>query len=348
MNLDACIRRRGEALNHSGRILVTGANGFIGSAVVRALARRGIAPRVLVRPGSDRRNLEGYDVEIAEGDLCERPSLDQALKGVSVLYHLAADYRLWMPDPSCLYRVNVEGTASLMQAALDAGVERIVYTSSVAALGINQSGEPADEETPVCLEDMIGHYKRSKFLAEERVRALIENEGLPAVIVNPSAPIGPYDIKPTPTGRLITQAAKGAMPAYVDTGLNLAHVDDIAEGHLLAYEKGQIGERYILGGDNLTLSQILQQIAELTGRKAPWVKLPHALLWPLAFGAENWARLRKQEKEPFITMDGLKMSKKLMFFSHRKAGEALGYQPRCASLALADAVNWFRENNYLA
>ena len=328
-------------------VLVTGANGFIGGAVIRHLAASGIVPRVLVRPGSNRRNLEGLEVEIFEGDLEDAPSFGKALKGVEVLYHLAADYRLWTRDYRVLYRVNVEGTERLMRVAQEAGVARIVYTSSVAALGIRPDGGEADEETPVRLQEIVGHYKRSKFLAEARVRHLVEQEGLPAVIVNPSAPIGPGDVKPTPTGRMVLQAARGAMPAYVDTGLNVVHVDDVAAGHLLAREKGKVGERYILGGENLTLSEILGKIAQLTGKRPPKVKLPHDLLWPLALGAEGWARLRRQEKEPFLTLDGLRMSRKRMFFSHSKAERALGYRPRPAVEALKDAIAWFGREGLL-
>ena len=330
------------------KILVTGATGFIGAAVVRALVKQGITPRVLVRRNSDRHNLEGLDLEIVEGDLADRPSLARAVNGVCVVYHLAADYRLWVRDPSSLYQINVEGTKSLMREAADAGVERIVYTSSVATLGINKDGTAADENTPVSAQDMVGHYKRSKYMAEERIRDLIHTEGLPVVIVNPSAPIGPDDIKPTPTGRMVLKAAQGAMPAFVDTGLNVAHVDDIATGHLLACERGEVGERYILGGENLTLAEILAEIARLIGRKPPKVKLPHSVLWPVAFMAESWARGRGQRTEPFLTLDALRMSKKRMFFSHEKAARHLGYRPRPAVAGFSDALDWFKERGYLS
>ena len=333
--------------SESEKVLITGASGFIGGAVLRCLIERGHAPRVLVRPGSDRRNLENLDVEVCEGDLEDPSSLSETVKGVTTLYHLAADYRIWTRDPDVLYRVNVEGTEMLMRAAQEAGVRRIIYTSSVAALGLVSEGGVADEETPVRLDEIVGHYKRSKVLAEARVRRMVENEDLPAVIVNPSAPIGPGDLKPTPTGRMVLQAARGAMPAYVDTGLNVVHVEDVAEGHLLAAEKGEVGERYILGGENLTLAEILHEIARLTGRPPPRVKLPHNLLWPLALGAEAWARTVRQEKEPFLTLDGLRMSRKRMFFSHGKAERLLGYRPRPAVQALQDAIVWFEREGLL-
>ena len=330
------------------RALVTGASGFVGSAVARALVAQGGDVRVLLRAGSDRRNVHGLDVEIVEGDLTDGQSLARALKGCDALYHLAADYRLWALEPESLYRVNVDATEALMRLAGEAGVGRIVYTSSVAALGLTKDGSPATETTPAHLEAMIGDYKRSKYLAEQAVRRLIAEEDLPIVIVNPSAPVGPRDVKPTPTGRMIVEAASGAMPAFVDTGLNLAHVDDIAEGHLLAYERGKIGEGYILAGENMTLAEILATIAEICDRRPPRVKIPHDLLWPLAYGAEGWARLRRSEKEPFITLDGLRMSKKKMFFSHAKAAAELGYSPRPARQGLEDAIAWFRKEDYLS
>ena len=330
------------------KALVTGAGGFVGSAVARALVAAGSEVRVLLRAGSDRRNVQGLDVEVAEGDLTDRESLVRALKGCRSLYHLAADYRLWALDPQSLYRVNVDATEDLMRLAGEAGVDRIVYTSSVAALGLTADGSPATETTPVRLEAMIGDYKRSKYLAEQAVRKLIAEEDLPIVIVNPSAPVGPRDVKPTPTGRMIVEAASGAMPAFVDTGLNLAHVDDIAQGHLLAFEKGKIGEGYILAGENMTLAEILTAIAEICGRQPPRFKMPHDLLWPLAYAAEGWARLARSEKEPFITLDGLRMSKKKMFFSHAKAAADLGYSARPARQGLEDAIAWFRKEDYLS
>jgi len=249
-----------------GLCLVTGATGFVGSAVVRALLGAGLSVRVLVRPNSDRRNLLDLSVEVAEGSLEDAPSLARAVAGCRYLFHVAADYRLWVTDPAPMFRANVEGTRVLMRAALDTGVERVVYTSSVATLGLVPQGS-ADEETPSNLEDMIGPYKRSKFQAEELVRGLVTKRGLPAVIVNPSTPVGPRDRKPTPTGRLILEAARGHMPGYVDTGLNIVHVDDVAAGHLAAAEMGWVGERYILGGKNLSLAKILTQVAQAAGTR---------------------------------------------------------------------------------
>lgn len=327
-------------------ILITGASGFVGSAVLRKLIGRGHEVRALVRPSSERRNLEGLPVDIVEGDLMAPETLKPALKGCKGVFHVAADYRLWAPDPSGMFAANVDGTRAIMAAALEGGVERIVYTSSVATLGLLPGGQPADEDTPVRFEDMIGPYKQSKFLAEAEVRALVETEKLPVVIVNPSTPIGPRDIKPTPTGRMIVEAASGRMPAYVDTGLNVVHVDDVAEGHLLAFEKGEVGERYILGGENLSLNEILSTIAGITDGKAPRWRIPHGLVLPLAYGAEAWTRLTGGS-EPFVTVDGLRMARKKMFFSHRKASRALGYAPRPAIDALADACQWFRDQGYL-
>ncbi len=326
--------------------LVTGASGFVGSAVVRALIRRDESVRVLVRPTSDRRNISDLGLKVATGDLCDPGSLVRALEGCRVLYHVAADYRLWSPRPEEMYRINVEGTVALVRAAVDAGVERIVYTSSVAALGLNENGDPADETTPVSLTDMVGHYKRSKFMAEEEVRNLVQDLNAPVVIVNPSTPVGPRDVKPTPTGRMVLDAAAGKMPAYVDTALNIVHVDDVAEGHLLACDRGSIGERYILGGHNMTLREILTAIAGLLGRRAPRLRLPHNLVLPIAHGAELIARLTG--KEPFVTVDGVKLAKKYMFFTSRKAEHELGYQARPAIMAFQDAIDWFHDQGYLA
>jgi dihydroflavonol-4-reductase len=322
-------------------VLVTGASGFVGSAVVRALLAAGRKVRVLLRPSSDRRNVEGLAVENRFGSLTEPASLAAALEDCGALYHVAADYRLWVRDPRTMYDVNVEGTRSLMEAALAAGVERIVYTSSVATLGWRADGRVADETTPSTLADMIGHYKRSKFLAEAVVRDLVQTRDLRAVIVNPSTPVGPRDVKPTPTGRVIVEAAAGRMPAYVDTGLNVVHVDDVARGHLLAEEKGRIGERYILGGENLTLGEILRLIAGIVGRRPPKIQVPAALVWPVAAVEETLGWLIG--REPFATREGLRMARHKMFFSSAKAERELGYQPRPAREGLADAIAWFRQ-----
>ncbi len=324
--------------------LVTGATGFVGSAVARALIAAGHRVRVLVRPRSNRRNVEGLPVDVRVGDLEDRASLEAALAGCSALFHVAADYRLWVRDPAAMDRVNVAGTETIMRAAQAAGVRRVVYTSSVAVLGRNPDATPADESTPSELADMIGPYKRSKFLAEEKLREMIGTAGLPAVIVNPSAPVGPRDIKPTPTGRLILEAARGRMPAFVDTGLNLVHVDDVATGHLLAFERGRIGERYIIGGEDLALAEILAVIARLTGRRPPRIKLPTAPLMPLAAVAEAVARVFGGD--PFVTRDSLRMARKRMYFSSAKAGRELGYRSRPAAAALADAIAWFRAAGY--
>ena len=326
--------------------LITGATGFVGSAVLRSAIERGCEVRVLARPGSDRRNIDGVNCEVAEGDLNDPRSIRAALQGCSSLFHVAADYRLWTPDPAELYRTNNEATVDLFRAAAEAGVERIVYTSSVATLGNHKDGTPADEDTPVGLSDMVGHYKRSKFVAEEAVTALIRDEGLPIVIVNPSTPVGPRDIKPTPTGRMIVEAASGRMPAYVDTGLNIAHVDDVADGHWLAFEKGKAGERYILGGEDLPLRDILAEIARIVGRKPPKISLPRAPLFPLAYVTEFIARVRGGG-EPMLTVDSLRMSRKRMFFSSSKAQSQLGYSARPAAEALEDAISWFRGENYI-
>jgi dihydroflavonol-4-reductase len=320
--------------------LVTGASGFVGSAVVRALLAEGRRVRVLLRQTSDRRNIAGLEIEERIGSLGDWPSLKAAVAGCGAVFHVAADYRLWVRDPEAMYAANVDGTTRLMTAALEAGVERIVYTSSVATLGLRPGGMPADETEPSLLDDMIGPYKRSKYLAEEAVRRMVGGRGLPAVVVNPSTPIGPRDVKPTPTGRLIIEAASGRMPAFVDTGLNLVHVDDVAAGHLLAERAGRVGERYILGGENLSLARILQEIAQLCGRKAPTLRLPVAAIWPVALVAE--AVGRATGREPFVTLDGLRMARKKMFFTSAKAERELGYRSRPAAAGLADAVAWFR------
>ena len=249
-----------------------------------------------------------------------------------------------MPDPDKLYRTNVDGTRDLLEAARAAGVPRVVFTSSVATLGLNADGSPADEETPVSENDMIGHYKRSKYLAEEQAREQAR-DGLEVIIVNPSAPVGPRDIKPTPTGKIIVDAATGRMPAYVDTGLNVVHVDDVAAGHLLAFERGENGRRYILGGTDMTLEQILGNVCKLVGRSPPRVRLPHGLVLPLARGAEVLARLGG--REPMMTVDGVRLARKRMFFTSARAEAELGYHARPADEALADAVDWFREHGYL-
>jgi dihydroflavonol-4-reductase len=324
------------------RALVTGATGFVGSAVARRLLRDGHRVRVLARAGSDRRNLQGLDVEVVEGDLTKPSTLLPACEGCDALFHVAADYRLWAPDPSELYRSNVDGTRAILEAAKRVGVPRIVYTSSVATLGIPKDGSPGSETTPVSVDDMIGHYKRSKFLAEEEARKFAA-DGLPIVIVNPSTPIGPYDIKPTPTGRVVRDAMAGKVPAYVDTGLNIVHVDDVAEGHWLAFERGVVGERYVLGGFDMSLREVLTEIADIAGRSPPKIRLPHAVVMPIAYVSEAWARLTGMN--PIATVEEVRMSKKRMFFTSEKARRELGYTARPARLALEDAVRWFRQSS---
>jgi dihydroflavonol-4-reductase len=324
--------------------LVTGANGFLGSAVVRALLADGTAVRALVRPGSDRRNLDGLEVAVVDGDLTDRESLRRAAAGCAAVFHVAADYRLWVADPQPMYRANVEGSLNVLEAAAAAGAQRMVYTSSVAVLGINADRTPADEDTPVRVDDMVGHYKRSKFLAEQAVHKRAQELEFPVVTVNPSTPIGPRDIKPTPTGRILLDAAAGRMPAFVDTGLNLVHVDDVALGHLAAFKTGAAGQRYILGGEDFTLQQILVLVAEHVGRRASTIRLPHWSVYPLAVAAEAVAMLTK--REPRVTLDGLRMSKKHMYFSSRKAQRDLGYRWRDPRLAVAAAVDWFKANGY--
>jgi dihydroflavonol-4-reductase len=327
------------------RALVTGATGFVGAAVARALLAERWEVRALVREGSDRSNLRALPVELAVGDLTDLASLDRAVADCAALFHVAADYRLGAPDPSQLYRANVDGTRNILKAARRGGVERVVYTSSVATIGIPADGTPGDESTPVALEAMIGHYKRSKFLAEQ---AALEaaREGLSVVIVNPSTPIGPGDVKPTPTGRVVLDAAAGRMPAYVDTGLNVVHVDDVAHGHLLALSRGRTGERYILGGVDMTLEQILGEIARIVGRKPPRVRLPYALVLPMAYVAEGVAKISGRSGR--LTLEGVRMSRKRMFFSSAKAERELGYSWRPPAEALADAVRWFSARGWLA
>jgi dihydroflavonol-4-reductase len=325
-------------------VLVTGASGFVGSAVARSLDARGFNVRVLVRSSSPRANLEGLTCTIAEGDMREPASVRAAMQGARCLFHVAADYRLWARDPEEIVRNNLNGTRVVMEAARDAGVERIVYTSSVATLEPGTLEAPSGEDKRLNPGDAIGAYKRSKVVAERLVEDMIAG-GLPAVIVNPSTPIGPRDIRPTPTGRIIVEAASGRIPAFVDTGLNLVHVDDVAEGHLLAFEKGKIGNSYILGGENVSLKEMLHVIAGLAGRRPPRVKLSRTPLYPLAHVAEAVARWTG--KEPFLTVDALRMSAHHMFFSSMKAQTELGYSARPYREALVDALDWFLAADYV-
>ncbi len=326
-------------------ILVTGATGFVGSAVVRRLSASGHAVRALVRRSSPRQHLADLDLEYVEGDLRDPASVATALSGIRYLFHVAADYRLWARDRSAISETNVGGTRTIMRAALDAGVERVVYTSSVATLALNRDGSPADEQRSLLEAEGIGAYKQSKIAAERLVEDMILSEGLPAVIVNPSTPIGPCDVRPTPTGRIIVEAAVGRLPAYVETGLNLVHVDDVAAGHMAALQRGRIGERYILGGQNVEFSAMLADIANIVGRRAPAVRLPHFVVIPIAYAAEAVAHVTG--REPFATVDGVHMSRYRMFFQSKKAEQELGFQARPYREGLEDAVRWFRDAGYI-
>ncbi len=324
--------------------LVTGATGFVGAAVARALHRAGHRLRLTSRPGSDLRNLKGLAAEIVPLDLADPATFAPALRGCRHLFHVAADYRLWVPNEAAMRHVNIEGSLALLRAAAAAGVERSVYTSSVAALGLDPSGAPADETTPIRPEHHLGAYKQSKYDAEQAVRALAA-AGQDIVIVNPSTPIGPGDVKPTPTGQMVLDAANGRMPAYVDTGLNVVHVDDVAQGHLLALEKGRSGEAYILGGENLMLRELLSLIAAQANRKPPTLRLPITPLMPLAWVMEQIANITG--KTPLMTPEILAMARKKMFFTAARAQAELGYRPRPAAAAVADALTWFRAQGML-
>lgn len=314
--------------------LVTGASGFLGWHIATLLIERGHKVRALLRSGSRLRDL---DAEPITGDLRDPESLQRAAAGCQYVFHAAADYRLWAKDPSELYRSNVDGTRNVLAAAKAAGVERIIYTSTVGCIGI-PSGGIGNEDIPVSIQDMAGDYKRSKFEAEQAALAAAR-EGLPVVTVNPTAPIGSHDVKPTPTGQIVLDFLEGRMPAFIDTGLNVVHARDCAEGHLLACEKGRIGERYILGSENLTLEQILQKLAAITNRKAPTAKIPYAVAWTAGVFSTAWANMTG--KPPRVPMEAVRMAKKKMWVSHEKAARELGFSPRPADTALADAVQWF-------
>jgi dihydroflavonol-4-reductase len=319
---------------------VTGGTGFVGANVARELAAAGATVRVLTRPRADRRALEGVRVEFVDGDLLDPASVRRAMAGVHTVYHVAADYRLWAPDPSVIYRTNVDGTRTVMEAAGDAGVARIVHTSSVGALGIPTDGTPGTEDTPVTLEQMVGHYKRSKFMGEA-VALDFARRGLPVVVVNPSAPVGPWDVKPTPTGQMIVDFMRGRMVATVDTGLNIVHVRDVARGHLLAAERGKPGERYILGhaAGNFSLAAIFRRLAEITGRPAPRFRVPYALAWSSAAVCEAIARITR--RAPAVPLTAVRMSRKRMYFNPAKAIRDLGLPQTDPVIALRDAVQWF-------
>jgi dihydroflavonol-4-reductase len=328
----------------AGKVLLTGASGFVGSAVARKLRQRGFSVRALVRPASPVAHLDGLDLEFVRGDLRDADSVQKAMSGVRGVFHVAADYRLWAPDPQEIVRNNMLSTTNVMREAMRAGVERVVYTSSVATLVCRPVGAPSDETMPLDEGHAIGAYKQSKVAAERLVEGMIA-KGLPAVIVNPSTPIGPCDVRPTPTGRIIIDAATGRVPVFVDTGLNMVHVDDVAEGHVAAFERGRIGERYILGGQNAHLSEILAEVARSVGRRPPRIRIPRLSVVPIALVAEMMAR--RNGREPLITLDGLRMSKNRMFFTTAKAERELGYKARPYAEAITDAIDWFRRAGYL-
>jgi len=323
--------------------LVTGATGFVGANLVRELLADGRTVRALARRGSDRGALEGCAVEIAEGDLLDADSLRAAVKGARHVYHVAADYRLWARDPRALYRANVDGTRHVLAAAAEAGAERIVYTSTVGALGIPKDGTPGDETSPAGLEDMVGPYKASKFLAE-RVADELAARGAPIVIVNPSAPIGPWDVKPTPTGKMVVDFLKGRMVGSLDTGLNIVHVRDVARGHILAADRGRVGEKYVLGHRNMSLIEIFQTLAGITGLRAPRFRVPYGVAWMAALCMEGAARVTGGT--PQVPLDAVRMARKRMYFSADKAVRELGLPQTPAEDALRDAVAWFVERGY--
>ena len=325
------------------KAFVTGATGFIGASIVRELLKDGHEVTALVRNGSDTANLQGLDVTILRGDLHDQPQLEQGMSGCDWAFHAAADYRLWCPEPQAMYHANVDGTRTLLTAALAAGVARVVYTSSVGTLGNPGNGTPGSEETPVSLSDMVGDYKKSKFLAEREAEKFVD-KGLGLIIVNPSTPVGPFDIKPTPTGKIIVDFLNRKMPAYLDTGLNLIAVEDCARGHILAAEKGRIGQKYILGNRDLTLQDIFSMLEQLTGLAAPKVRLPYTPILLAAYANEALSRLTG--KEPLIPLAGVQMAKKFMFFDASKAVHELGLPQTPVEEALKRAIDWFRSNGY--
>ena len=327
------------------RILVTGATGFVGGAVARALVKAGHEVRVLVRQQSDRRNIRDLPIEVYHGDVRDLESVRRATAGCAQVYHVAALYKLWVRRKADIYASNVTGTENILLAARESNVEKVIYTSSVATLGVPNDGTPGIEETPVSLADMVGHYKRSKFLAEQ-VALRYAQEGLPVVIVNPSTPVGIADLKPTPTGQVIVDFLNGRMPGYIDTGLNLVDVEDVAAGHLLAAEKGRVGEKYILGNENLTLQQILEILADLTKLPAPQFRVPYALALGVAYADATLARLIPR-REPQVPLVGVKLSKKKMFFDSTKAIHDLGLPQTPVREALRKAVVWFIKNDYV-
>jgi dihydroflavonol-4-reductase len=326
------------------KAFVTGATGFVGSHVAQVLAEQGADLRLLVRTGSDPKNIQQLNADRVIGDLCDPESIDRAMAGCDVVFHVAADYRLWVRDPAQMYQANVEGTRTILQAARKNRVRRVVYTSSVATMGFTVKNNPVDESSPVSLENMIGHYKRSKYMAEE-VALAAGHDGIDVVVVNPSTPVGEQDIKPTPTGRIVVDFLKKKFPAYVDTGLNMVDVRECARGHVAALEKGRSGERYILGGENLTLKQILDKLAAITGLPSPRVRLPYAVA--LASGVVDTVVTGVVlRREPRVTLDAVRMGRKKMFVSSAKAERELGWKAVPVDAALRRAVQWFTENGY--
>ena len=325
--------------------LVTGGTGFVGANLVRELLTDGRTVRVLARRGGDRTALEGCAVEIAEGDLLDPSSLKAAVAGAKRVYHVAADYRLWARDARELYRANVDGTRHILSAAAEAGAERIVYTSTVGALGIPKNGSPGDETSPVGLEDMVGPYKASKFLAE-RVAEEWAGRGAPIVIVNPSAPLGPWDVKPTPTGQMVVDFLRGKMLGSIDTGLNIVHVRDVARGHILAADRGRVGQKYVLGNQNLSLIEIFRALAGLTGLPPPRFRVPYGVAWLAALCMEGTARVTGGT--PQVPLNAVRMGRKRMYFSAAKAVRELGLPQTDVRTALAEATEWFIEHGYAA
>ena len=326
------------------KAFITGATGFLGTHVARVLAEQGAGLRLLVRPTSNLKNLEGLHAETAMGDLRDAASLEKAMSGCEVVFHVAADYRLWVQDPAEMYRSNVEGTRAILEGARKNGVRCVVYTSSVATIGFTSNGHPADEDSPVALADMIGHYKRSKFMAEQ-VALEAGRAGMRVVTVNPTTPVGEQDIKPTPTGRIVVDFLKGKFPAYVETGLNLVDVRECALGHVEALEKGKSGERYILGGENLTLKQILDKLGAISGLPSPKVKLPYFVAYAAGL-VDQTVSPRLLHREPRATVETVRMGRKKMWASSGKAERELGWKILPADNALRRAVEWFRANAY--
>jgi len=328
------------------KAFVTGATGFVGSHVARVLAEQGADLWLLVRSSSDPRNIEGLTADRVVGDLRDPASIEKAMAGCDVVFHVAADYRLWVREPEQMYRANVEGTRAILEAARKNRVQRVVYTSSVATMGFTTNGRTADENSPVSLDNMIGHYKRSKFMAEQ-LALDAGRSGMDVVVVNPSTPVGEQDIKPTPTGRIVVDFLKKKFPAYVDTGLNLVDVTECARGHLAALEKGRSGERYILGGENLTLKQILDKLAAITGLPSPKIRVPYVVA--LATGVvDEVVTGRILGREPRATIDAVRMGRKKMFVSSAKAERELGWKTVPVDDALRRAAGWFQAHGYAA